>query len=285
MTGSVAVAGRPTGAFMSSGSGRRFVLHVPCNPDRSRDYVIFVAPFAEEMNKARRMWSLLSQRLARHGIGSVMIDFVGTGDSEGELDGVRIADWLEDLAHAELFARDSGARSISWCALRFGALLNAAYLAKHSHADVSSTQGAVVWWQPVLSGRVMLTQFLRLKLAASLHGEGKERETPNRLREQLQAGRMVEVAGYPLSKALVSDIDELELTSFVPSVARSVHWFEIVTGGGNEPLPALPAACANLRIVQRRGVTGEPFWLRPEITVVPALLDCTESVFAAQSHG
>tara|TARA_B110000240_G_C13425650_1_gene421472 strand:+ start:552 stop:725 length:174 start_codon:yes stop_codon:yes gene_type:complete len=46
--------------------------------------VIFVPPFAEEMNRSKRMYVLCARLLADAGIKSICFDFAGTGDSSGE---------------------------------------------------------------------------------------------------------------------------------------------------------------------------------------------------------
>tara|TARA_B110000238_G_C16067394_1_gene413366 strand:- start:879 stop:1052 length:174 start_codon:yes stop_codon:yes gene_type:complete len=46
--------------------------------------VIFVPPFAEEMNRSKRMYVLFARLLADAGIKSICFDFAGTGDSSGE---------------------------------------------------------------------------------------------------------------------------------------------------------------------------------------------------------
>jgi hypothetical protein len=43
-----------------------------------------VPPFAEEMNKSRRMIAEVGRRLEGSGVGMLLVDLFGTGDSEGE---------------------------------------------------------------------------------------------------------------------------------------------------------------------------------------------------------
>ena len=46
--------------------------------------VLYVPPFADEMNKARRQAAVQSHALALQGYGVLSVDLFGTGDSEGE---------------------------------------------------------------------------------------------------------------------------------------------------------------------------------------------------------
>src|SRR5687768_8838655 len=63
--------------------GRRFcLLHMPSRPARA--LVVYVHPFAEEMNKSRRMAALQARALAASGHAVLQIDLLGCGDSSGD---------------------------------------------------------------------------------------------------------------------------------------------------------------------------------------------------------
>src|SRR5262245_5413710 len=84
--------------FSDGASGRVFSLFVgpPAHVLR-RGGVLFVPPFAEEMNKSRRQVMLAARALAAAGFGVLLSDLYGTGDSGGEFADGRVAAWRSDL--------------------------------------------------------------------------------------------------------------------------------------------------------------------------------------------
>ena len=61
----------------------------------------------------------------------------------------------------------------------------------------------LLFWQPVLSGRLYLQQLLRLRIAAQLLGPADANRLDSReLRARFAEGRAVEIAGYEVSAAL-----------------------------------------------------------------------------------
>ena len=75
-----------SGEFVAGTKGPIFVLlRKPLVPPRG--CVLVVPPFAEEMNKCRRMVTELAIRLAEQGIATLQPDFYGTGDSAGDFTG------------------------------------------------------------------------------------------------------------------------------------------------------------------------------------------------------
>ena len=70
--------------FLPADRGARFVLFQPAQRDVSRGTILYVHPFAEEMNKARRMAALQTRAFADAGYDVMRIDLYGCGDSSGD---------------------------------------------------------------------------------------------------------------------------------------------------------------------------------------------------------
>lgn len=260
--------------FLPAPGGQRFCLyHAPADGTRPRGAVLYVHPFGDEMNRARRMAALQARAFADAGIAVLQIDLYGCGDSSGDFADARWELWHEDLtlAHAWL-ARRTGAPVSLW-GLRLGALLAMDYargaaLALHS----------AILWQPVLSGRTFLTQFLRLRLAGDLLSIPRNdagRETTEGLRARLTQGEALEVAGYELAPALALAIDAAALT-VLPPPSQPVAWFEVVADATRPPAPAGTQLAAKWRAggtaLQAQTVAGMPFWATPDITECAGLL-------------
>jgi exosortase A-associated hydrolase 2 len=251
--------------FLASAPGERFCLyHAPAGVCRGA--LVYVHPFAEEMNKSRRMAALQARALAAAGFGVLQIDLHGCGDSDGDFGDVRWEQWHADLATASSWLHARLGQPVGLWGLRLGALLALDHARRH-------TVHQLVLWQPVLQGAAFLTQFLRLLVASGMLDEDAPAAGTRELRAVLDSGRPLEIAGYLLAPELASAIDALDAASLAP--ACPVHWFELLASAER----ALPPAAA--RIAQQWGgqaivkVAGAPFWSTQEITECPALIGAT----------
>lgn len=242
--------------------------------------VLVVPPFAEEMNKCRRMIALVARSLASQGIASIVPDLHGTGDSGGEFGEADWTTWLGDLAQVSRWcARELGPVT-SLLAVRLGCALAMSALATGALQAV----GRSVFWQPVFDGGRFLTQFLRQRIAASRLGQGRA-ESMEDLRAILARDRVVEVAGYRLSAQLVSDLGAVAMPETLPTQAGEVSWIELA----REPGATLPVPSAALvertrasgGMVEIHSHVGEPFWAATEIIVNDSFVADTIGALAA----
>lgn len=261
--------------FLNGAAGPVFSIYhaPPAGMTLSHD-VIYLPPFAEEMNRSRRMAALQAQALARLGFGVLLLDLYGSGDSAGDFTDARWDIWRADTLAAADWLCERGTRRVSLWGLRLGAIL-AAELAQ---AEPSRFERAILW-QPVHKGNAMLTQFLRLRIAAQMGGDPDTRETTRDLRALLAAGKAVEIAGYELSAELATAVDGLDLAALVPHPSIAVDWLEVVPEADR---PLSPASRKVVDVWRERGArvslssaVGEPFWSLLETTVAPRLIDAT----------
>lgn len=263
--------------FISGVAGKLFVFElVPETPIRGT--VLIIPPFAEEMNRSRRMLNLQARQLAGAGYRVLMHDLYGTGDSEGDFSDARWEIWRDDLAILGEAVNIDVSKPVSVLALRLGALL-----ALDAVSSKSITADKLVLWCPCVSGRQFITRFLRMRLMASMIRGGASEETVTSLRGKLQQGEEVEVAGYTLTPDLVSRIDALELSGLAAKLVDLVYWFE-VTGSDAGVFPAHADRIANDLIsgglpIEKAVVSGSQFWATPEIATVPGLLSVTTMLF------
>ncbi|MCG5494760.1 hydrolase 2, exosortase A system-associated [Ectothiorhodospira variabilis] len=255
--------------FFAGTRGQLFrVTHTPAQgPVRGK--VLHCQALFEEQNKSRRMVALQSRHLAAQGWVVVQPDLYGCGDSDGDFEEARWAAWLEDLARCadDLEARYPGPL-VLW-GLRAGCLL----LSDLTHVHGLSPALSILW-QPVSRGDHYLNQFLRLRVAAAMMGQG--RESTKDLRAQLKSGTSLEVAGYTLHPDWVS---ALANTHLQPPKGDGICWCE-VTANDQKSLPpvsdrliqAWQQSQLNVDVLR---VTGEAFWNTQEIYEVPDLLKRT----------
>lgn len=261
--------------FVSSRSRRIFLLlHVPIQAERC---VLFVPPFAEEMNKTRRQFRETAEALANRGIASVLPDLSGTGDSEGGFAESRWETWKSDLHAAIEWAEASGLSVAGVLAVRLGCSLAAEALADLGRGVLRSA-----FWQPVESGSQLMTQFLRTRVAASLMRDAKE--TVEGLKNRLSGGESLEVAGYELAPELWRSIEQVRLSKLLSTFLGNLRIFEI----GRTESRTLSAGTRNLIAcgtsngleVQAQLISGEPFWMSTEIVTQPLLTEATVSFLA-----
>lgn len=265
--------------FLGSGAARRLAVCWRPPPDTEpRGALLHVPPLFEEMNKTRRMVAVAARALAQRGFITLRIDLAGCGDSAGRLAGTGWDEWIDDIALGWHWLRTQTDAPATLWSLRGGALLASAAQARLD--DVSRW----LLWQPVASGKTLLTQFLRLRVAADAFAiaDASARATTARLMQSLQAGDCVDVAGYALPPSIALSLAQCELAP--PPPGTRVDWLEV--DGGESPSLA-PASLARVDAWRAQGlalsaqaVAGPAFWQTQEIEDCPALVMATEQLMA-----
>ncbi|MGD9597443.1 MAG: hydrolase 2, exosortase A system-associated [Steroidobacteraceae bacterium] len=267
--------------FVPSDRGPLFVmLHLP--RAQVRDCVLVVPPFAEEMNKSRRLVAELAAALVKRGLNVAIPDLSGTGDSAGDFGDASWIAWLDDLALCREWTESRGLTVSSLLAIRLGAALACDAVSTGKLPPVRRT----TFCQPVLDGRRHLQQFLRLRVAAKMVSRDGG-ESIDSLRGLLSSGVAVEVAGYSVAPVLAQELEAISAPDQLPQAFGEVDWVEVVRS-----LEAGPSAQA-IRLSERSGtggaairthaVVGEPFWGATEIVVDRNLLAVLEGCLAADS--
>ena len=261
--------------FVEGRRGRLFAL-LRGPTGGSAPFVLVAPPFGDEMNKSRKMVTELAAALADRGIATLVVDPYGTGDSEGEFREADWRGWVDDLLAAVTWATERGLRLHGLLGVRLGALLAAAVA-----SGLPQPVARAVFWQPVVDGQRFVTQFLRLRVAASLMEDRKE--TVGALRERSQGGETLEVAGYELSPALLEQLDALRLDPAAAVSLGRLTWLEVVRAEGDGPPAAALGVVESLRPelprVEIGTVVGEPFWTSTEIVRIPALVERSVRAF------
>ena len=254
-----------------SGHGQRLCVHHRPQGPAALGAIVYVHPFAEEMNKSRRMAALQARAFAQAGYAVLQIDLLGCGDSSGDFGDASWSDWLDDLVLAARWLRHRHDAPLWWWGTRAGCLL-----AVHAAARLEPPAG-FVFWQPATSGKPALQQFLRMKAAAALQRAGAK-GTTERLREALAQGQPIEVGGYVVRAELAHGLEAATLDA-PPGAPLRAHWFEL----SNRPDAALlPASVESLERWRAAGhevdatiVPGPAFWGTAEIEEAPALVSAT----------
>lgn len=270
--------------FLDAGPrGQRLcVFHAAQGVGAPVGQVLLLPPFAEELNKSRRMLALAGRAFAAAGFEVLRMDLLGCGDSSGDFGDASWTDWQDDAVLAADWLTRHGAASAArpdlplWLwGVRAGALLAPAV------AERVERPMHLLLWQPVTAGKLQLQQFLRLKVAADLVG-GQAKGAMQALRAQLDVGQAVEIAGYALSPLLALGLDKAQLKPDggpqTPQFQRLI-WLET----SPREAPSLsPAGAAAVQAwsdagceVEAQAVQGPSFWAATEIEVAPQLIDAS----------
>lgn len=255
--------------FREAAGGGRFCMMT--RPDvATRGALLFVPPFAEELNKSRRMIALAAREFAENGWTVLQMDLFGCGDSAGDFGDADWCTWIDDVESGySLLAAESAGPIVVW-ALRAGSLLVADWL------EARGEGFPLLLWQPVTSGKQHLTQFLRLKAANEMLADADARMSVTDLRAALQQGEPAEVAGYRLSPGLAAGLDAAELRLPIRT-ANPVGLIEVCAGERVAISPALESLAAKWMgdgvPVVTEAVVGPAFWQSVEIETAPALVE------------
>jgi exosortase A-associated hydrolase 2 len=267
--------------FLDSGATKLFaLLTAPRSEAAPKAAVLFCPPFGEEIAKSRVTCAMQARALAAAGHGALSVDLSCTADSEGEFAAASWEQWLSDVETAARWLTSLGkAERIAVLGLRLGALLAIDWL-RRTEIPVS----AAVLWQPVVSGRQFLKQFLRVRTVADTVA-GETKTTVEGLLGELRMGRTLEVGGYAVSPALAAQLQSVELDRLWSAALPPVAWFEIVASEGDELAPASAKTVALARglgaAVTTHVVVDQQFWRSTEIMAAPRLVAATSEHLAA----
>ncbi|MEG0881839.1 MAG: hydrolase 2, exosortase A system-associated [Janthinobacterium sp.] len=262
--------------FLPASGGQRYcLLHLPPPGRGARGGIVYVHPFAEELNKSRHVAAAQARAFASFGYSVLQIDLFGCGDSSGDFGEARWDIWHNDLhlACAWLAQRVDGPLTL-W-GLRLGALLALDFA---SRAPLPLAR--LLLWQPELDGRRVIDRFLRLRLASGMLAGGAP-EAPGQARAALAQGDSVEVAGYLLAPELAHAIDGVSASALQPSVPPvPVYWLDYQgPEQASSPLPPLARQWRDQGAAVHVASFGDgPFWHSGELLACPQLLDATRAL-------
>lgn len=278
---------QPEAFFLPVGDGQRFCLLHPAQGAEVRGLVLYIHPFAEEMNKARRMAALQARALAQAGYTVLHVDLLGCGDSSGDFGDASWQHWVSDVVQGCHWLRSNtnlhGAAAAPLPLWLWG--LRAGCLLVVDAAKQLDEACNFLFWQPPAAGKTLLQQFLRLKVAGDMLG-GQSKGVMDTMRQQLASGLPVEIAGYLLAPGLATGLEHATLAppTRKPETQR-LEWFELST---REDASLSPVSTQAIAQWQQAGysvgshiVRGPAFWQTAEIEDAPALIAATTAAITS----
>ncbi len=261
--------------FMGEEGEKFFTLRF-ASGDKPRAHIVFIPPFVEEMNRCRSLVASQARSFARAGYWCTLVDFYGTGDSQGHLCDASLTVWKDNIrVTIDALQRESPAPLILW-GLRLGGLL-----ALDFAVDSSVRPQDIILWQPVNSASVYITQVLRQRVA-SLMVRDLPPETTKEIRQRLADGEQVEISGYILGGALVDQIEKINVSAMAGLCDGTIHWLEHVLEAGKD------IGLASRKVVDQLSRQGNqlavrtfcdpPIWQIHERDFAPQLLALTDGL-------
>lgn len=230
--------------------------------DLPRAHVVYLPPFAEEMNRCRSLVVSQARQFARDGLSCSVLDFFGTGESQGDLCDASLPIWRQNIDDLLAQLRQHHECPVYLWGFRLGALLALDYLSVKP-----GVSNKLLLWQPVPSGSSFVTQLMRQR-SASLMQKGEKPDSTAEMKQQFADGKAFEVAGYKLGGELMSAIDQLEVASMLQGSEldsnSKIFWFEHTAEAGGQPaakakriIGEIQAAGAGVEVTT---FTGDPVW-------------------------
>jgi len=205
--------------FIKSIKGNIFALYHPPKDGRAlKGNILFIPPFAEELNRSRHMISHQARRFAAMGYGVLILDLYGTGDSEGILEDASIDIWQKDILAAMSWLSETAPAPLIFWAMRSGALIAADLIQKNQ-----GLTDLLILWSPVTNGEKFINQFKRIKLA----GQASKATSSEITRENLSSEDIIEIAGYGLSQKMIHDFSALALNKMNLPKSLAIKWLDI----------------------------------------------------------
>lgn len=260
--------------------GQRFCLFHPPRGPIQRGRVLYLHPFAEELNTTRRVVAQQARALAGVGYAVLQIDLTGCGDSTGDFADASWSNWLEDAALAHRWLSQCACGPLWLWGMRSGAMLATDLL------NTLCEPAHLLLWQPVVSGQQMLQQFVRLH-AAGQWLASVEADLPSPA-QQLALGQPVDIAGYTIGPELATGMAQARLQPPAKAAPGRLIWLDMAKQA-NTALS--PSSERELLVWQQAGwqtearaVSAPFFWQTISNEDAPALIHSTLRAMAVD-HG
>ena len=197
--------------------------------EKPRALAVYLPPHGEEMNRCRTLMADQARVLAARGIACTVLDYYGTGDSEGAFCAASWQTWQSDVAVViEQLQQRFGPLPIMLVGLRLGGLVALDF--------VNTSPGIVsklLLIQPVTNGSTYVNQLLRQRMAYLMSNDLPVEGT-RELRERVERGESLEIGGYLFGCQLLMTVDSKQLKDMTAVEGLDIIWMEQVSESGKE---------------------------------------------------
>lgn len=217
--------------FFGPADRRLFGVYHPANAVRDRRIgVVLCAPMGQEQIRSHRAYLQIAMQLAEAGFQVLRFDLSGAGDSALDFGESGLPEWREDLGRAlEELVEGTGVDRLCVVGVRLGASL--ALLCTAERRDVDT----LVLWNPVISGPAYVDDIVAQHHEYFRGSFGVPNVPPGE----------TESLGFPLSPALLSQLNALDLLALEGVSARQALLLDSEANG--QPSPPIARLAEHLR--------------------------------------
>ncbi len=246
--------------YFNSPSGRLLgIHHVPYEQKAKNIGVVLCYPFGQEYVRCHRTFLQLAIRLANEGFHTLRFDFLGCGDSEGDLDDVSIKHWISNINTAiEEIKRKCYVDRICLVGIRLGATLSVIYASENNSID------GLVLWSPIIEGIDYIKELRRNhKIALLTTFAGKKKNS-----------NLFESLGFPIPLKLLNELESINLMKLKPVKKSKILILDKEVNSNIQQLRShFLKVNANIKI---ENVLNDRFWLHTEEADYESLLPTQE---------
>lgn len=184
--------------YFGAGPRQLFGIYHAPEGGASRDAgVVLCHPLGQEYLRSHRAFGQLARLLSARGFHVLRFDLSCCGDSPGDADEGRLAQWVEDVGTAADELRHGALQRVGLIGLRLGATV--ALMAGAGRGDIT----ALVLWEPVINGGAYAVE-LRSLHRTWLHGSFARASSGEK------SASTREVLGFPLTAALAGELEAVD---------------------------------------------------------------------------
>jgi len=214
--------------------------------------LIILNPIFEERSRSHRYLFNWAKFLAHHGYHVIRFDYMGQGDSDGDMKNMSIETQLDDLAVVQEWVKQKLPDcKIALHGLRWGASIGALYM-QSKNVDLKY----LVSWEPIKNGRKYIEDELRKNLATQLIVHKRVIVNRKKLVSNLESGEYVNIDGYLISPTFWKLIDQVTISDD-QYMAPTLEYEFIKRAKKQEPVEAVTVEVINDSLTRIRSKVPE----------------------------
>jgi len=228
---------------------KNIIFRIVRTPETVKAHVLFLQGLFEDMNINRSAFTQAAMLFSENEISSIIFDYYGTGDSEGDIKEATLKDWQENITDQLLTLKSQSDKPIIIVAFASAALL--------INDEITAIVKHVQLWQPQVSGAFFIKQMERLALLAS---------------EPLSDNDCKEIVGYQINNELWCALKNQQYTPGYNK--KKFIWFEFVDDKSKALMTRrqnqinLWVSCDDLLVIEE-----EKYWLSSNIVVPKSFIN------------
>lgn len=233
-------------------------VHYNPGVDNNGIGIVICQPIAEERSRSKRLLVNLSRYLCSKGYHTILFDYFGEGDSEGEFKDATIKSRVSDVRVViDFLKKEKNLSDFGLIGLRLGASL--ACIAVENFI----TPKFLLMIQPIIIGEEYIQDWLKINLSSQLVRYGSVKFNRHQLVEKIRNGEIVENEGYIVSNFFYNEVAELNLITSDKKKYDQAYVVEVkaLSNSGDKRIKEFISSCTNnIDRIHYHHIRGTNFW-------------------------